>query len=104
MAEYLGATTSREIAEQDALVRVDGPQGQDRLDLCFAWLASFWLAKRDETTVRQLHGDLISTLRKQPAEDDEIAIIDDNPELSRQREAELTAKVFTFFPHEAKKE
>jgi hypothetical protein len=104
LPEYLAATTSRDLAEQDALARVDGPQGQDRMDLCFAWLASWWVADRDKKTVWTLYANLIHTLRNPPKpEDDEIVIIEDDSELSRQKTAELTAKLLKMFPREPAK-
>ena len=107
MPEYLAATTSRDLAEQDALVRADGPQGQDRMDWCFAWLASCWAAHRDENTVVSLYADLIHTLRNPPKPEPEpelIEIIDDDPELIQQKTAELTAKILEIFPRDPKEE
>ena len=100
----MGQVTSLEIALLDALERTDGPQGQDRDDWRAAWVASWQLSKRDEKTVPALYANLIASLRKGLVDDDdhEIEIIEDDPELSAQKTAELVAKLEAIFPREPK--
>lgn len=80
------------------------------MDWCFAWLASWQLSKRDEQTVPTLYANLIASLRKglttdvDDRESEIIEIIDDDPELSAQKTAELTEKLETMFPREPKAE
>jgi hypothetical protein len=74
-AEFLGRVTSRELSWLAAYERVAGPQGSDRDDWRFAWLA-LWIVRAagvKELEAKWLYTDLIMTLRDvmKPSDDDE---------------------------------
>jgi hypothetical protein len=76
-AEFLGRVTSRELSWLAAYERVAGPQGSDRDDWRFAWLA-LWIVRAagvKELEAKWLYTDLIMTLRDvmKPSDDDELS-------------------------------
>lgn len=101
-AEFLGRVTSRELSWLAAHERVAGPQGSDRDDWRFAWLA-LWIVRAagvKELEAKWLYTDLIMTLRDvmKPSDDDEPDVfIDDDPELMEAHREKVEAAIFARF-------
>jgi hypothetical protein len=108
-AEFLGRVTGRELSWLAAYERVAGPQGSDRDDWRFAWLA-LWIVRAftgaKDLEAKWLYADLITTLRdvaKADEDNEPDVLIDDDPELMEAHREKVKAAIFARFGRPSEK-
>jgi hypothetical protein len=101
-AEFLGRVTGRELSWLAAYDRVAGPQGSDRDDWRFAWLA-LWIVRAftggKDLEAKHLYADLVKTLQEiaNADEDERDVLIDDDLELMEAQREKVIAAIYARF-------